>query len=369
MGRSLLALLRVNPGFTAERVATARVALSGTAWADGARQQRFFEELLARVRAVPGVEEVGAISNPPLQGGGTNTFRVDRAPEPSAAARPEATTRAVAGDYFRALRIPVVQGRSLGPRDDLTAAYAVVINESLARHLFGARPAVGERLRFYAWEDSAWTIVGVVGDVKTGRLDAPAPPTVYYSHLQGPANRMSIVARARSADPAGLIPAIRHQVQLLDPALAVYSAGTMDDLVARSPAVSSRRYPLVLLGAFALAALLLAIIGVYGVIAYSVTQRSREIAIRIALGARRGGVVALVLSGGLRLVGAGIVIGTVAAAALSRALSSLLFGVSAGDAWTYGLVTCLLLVVALLASYLPARRASRFDPAVTLRSE
>jgi predicted permease len=278
----------------------------------------------------------------------------------------------VGGDYFAALRIPVLQGRALNAHDDLRGApYAVVMNESLARHLFAGevRRAIGEQVRFYAWQDSAWTIVGVVGDVKTDALDEPARPTIYYSHLQGPANRMSIVARATGADPRALIPAMRRQINRLDPSVAVYAAGTMVERVARSQAVYSRRYLLLLLGTFAVAALLLAIIGVYGVIAYAVTQRTREIAIRIALGAESGEVLAMLLRGGLRLVGAGIAIGAVAALALSRTLASLLFGVSPADAWTYALTALALTIVAVLASYLPARRATRFDPAMTLRAE
>lgn len=368
MGKSLLALLRVNPGFTADRVATVRVALAGPSYGEGAKQQHFFEELLARIRTVPGVEEAGAISSPPLQGGGTNTFHVDGAPEPPRSARPEATTRAVAGEYFRTLHIPLIEGRVLEARDGLTAPYAVVINASLARRLFGSHSAVGERLRFYAWEDSAWTIVGVVGDVKTDALDTPASPTIYYSHLQGPANRMSIVARS-VVDPTTLISAMRREVHALDPAIAVYSAGTMFQYISRSTAVSSRRYLLVLLGAFAIVALLLAVIGVYGVIAFAVAQRTREIAIRIALGARQSAVHALVLRRGLRLVGVGLAIGAIAALALTRLLSTLLFGVRSADPWTYGLVSLLLVLVAVVASAVPAWRAARFDPAIALRSE
>ena len=368
MGHSLIALLRVDPGFAAERVATVRVALAGPVYADGARQQRFFEELLERVRALPGVEGSGAISNLPLQGGGSGAFRIDGAPPPPAGARPEATMRSVAGDYFSALRIPVTQGRPLGTRDDHTGAYAVVINSSLARRLFGARSAVGERLRFFERSDSAWTIVGVVGDVKTGRLDQPAVPTIYSSHLQLPENRMSIVART-SGDPASLVAAIRHEVHEVDPSVAVFSSGTMNEQIARSPAVYARRYPLVLLGAFAVTALLLAISGVYGVIAYAVTQRAREIAIRIALGAGARDVLALVMAAAFRVVGAGIVIGTVTAFLAARTLSSLLYGVTVADRTTYGAAALLLMVVGAIASYLPARRAMRLDPAIALRGE
>jgi predicted permease len=368
LGHSLLALLQVNPGFVAERVATVRVALAGPAYADGVRQQRFFEDLLARVRTLPGVEQSGAISNLPLQGGGSDAFRVEGAPPSSAAERPEAITRSVAGGYFSALRIPVLQGRPLDARDNLTGAGAVVVNASLARRLFGTRSALGERLRFFGRRDSAWTIVGVVGDVKTGRLDQPAVPTIYSSHLQVPENRMSIVARTRG-DAAALVTAIRREVNALDPSVAVFSSGTMAEQIARSPAVSSRRYPLVLLGAFAAVALLLAISGVYGVIAYAVTQRAREIAIRIALGAGSRDVFALVMRAAFRVVGAGIMLGTVIAYLATRTLSSLLYGVTAADRSTYGSAALLLIVVGAVASYLPARRATQLDPATSLRSE
>jgi predicted permease len=369
MGRSLVELLRVDPGFASDGVATVRVALARPAYAADAKQTRFFEDLLTRVRALPGVAAAGAISSPPLQGSGTNTFHVDGAEEPAPSARPEAVTRAIAGDYFNALRIPVRHGRTVGARDDLNTPYAVVINESLAARLFGSRQAVGQRLRFYHWEDSAWTIVGVVGDVKTDALDRPVRPTIYYSHLQGPANRMSIVARTASVEPASLIPPLQRAVQSLDPTVAVYSVGTMDDHVGRTQAVYRRRSMLVVLGAFAIAALLLVVIGIYGVIAYAVTQRTREIAIRIALGATSAKVVRLVLRQGMRLVSIGVTIGAITALGLSRSLSSLLFGVSAADVWTYALAAALVVLVALAASYLPARRATRFDPAISLRSE
>jgi putative ABC transport system permease protein len=209
--------------------------------------------------------------------------------------------------------------------------------------------------------------VGVVGDVKTDALDQPAAPTIYYSHLQGAANRMSIVARG--VDAAGLVPVIRRVIREVDPGVATYTAGTMTQYIAASPAVYSRRYLLAVLAAFALAALLLALLGVYGVIAYAVTQRSRELAIRMALGARKGEVLVLVLRDGARLTGAGVAFGAVVAVAATRALSSLLFGVSAADGWSYLAVAALLALVVMIASYLPARRATRVDPMVALRYE
>ena len=280
-----------------------------------------------------------------------------------------ATTRAVAGDYFGTLHIPVLSGRPVGPQDDMHAPYAVAISQSLARRLFGDRGAVGQRIRFYHWQDSAWTIVGVVGDVATDRLDEPGQPTIYYSHFQGPSNRMSIVARGSRSDPQSLIVAMTREVRALDPALPVYSAETMSDRITRSPAVESRRFLLFVLGGFALAALLLAIVGLYGVIAYTVTQRGRELAIRIAFGAESRDVLALVLRGGLGRVAIGIAVGSLAAFGLTHTLASLLFGVRAGDFATYALVSGLLLVVAIVACYVPARRATRLDPADVLRSE
>ena len=369
LGRSVLALLKLDPGFRPEQVATVKVALAGPAYDERPRQARFFEELLTRARALPGVAAAGAISNAPLQGGVINSFHVDGEPEPPAGARPEATTRAVAGDYFDALRIPLLAGRTLNARDDLNAPYALVISRSLADRLFGNRPAVGRRIRFYFWQDSAWTVVGVVGDVKTDGLDQPAMPTIYYSHLQGPANRMILMVRATGDAAENLLSALRRASQAIDPTQAVYGNTTMLQYVQDSAAIASRRFLLVLLSVFAGAALLLALIGVYGVIAYSVAQRTRELAIRVALGATAASIVRLISGSGMRLLLAGLGIGTVAALALTRALRSLLFGVKPADPWTYGLVASLLGVVVLLAGGIPARRATRVDPALTLRSE
>jgi predicted permease len=367
IGRSLVALLRVDPGFRAERVATVRAAIAGPRYADSRRQQQFFEEVLARVRALPGVEAAGAISSAPLQGTFFGEFRVDGEPEPDPTVRLEASGREVAGDYFQTLGIPLRAGRALDARDNLTAPYAVDISESLARRVFGSRPAVGRRIRILGWEDSAWTIVGVTGDVKTDALDRPAAPAIYYSHLQAPANRMTIVARG--VDAAGLVPQLRRVIREIDPGVVTYVAGTMAQYIAASPAVSSRHYLLDVLGTFAVVALVLALLGLYGVIAYAVMQRSREIAIRMALGATSTRVVALVLREGARLVGTGVALGIVAAFAASWTLSSLLFGVSPADARSYVGVSVLLVLVAFVASYLPARWASRVDPMVALRYE
>jgi predicted permease len=375
MTRSLGQLLRVDAGFDAEHVLTARVALSGATYDAAERQQRFFETLVGRVAALPGVRAAGAVSNVPLVGGGTNTFRVEGRSEPHAANRPEATMRGVAGDYFRAMAIRVVAGRTFTDRDRGGAPPVLVVSAGLARRLFGDRAtAIGQRLRFYAFPESAWTIVGVVGDVKTGRLDAEAPPTIYYTHLQGAENRMSIVARTRGTgdgapvDPAALAGAVRREVRGLDPAVPVYQVRTMEEQIARSPAVLARRLPLRLVGAFAATALALAVVGIYGLVAYTVAQRTQELGIRIALGAQRRNILSLVVREAALLAAAGVVVGLVVALWGTRMLGSLLYGVDATDPPTYVAVAALLGGIALAASYVPARRAARVDPMVALRA-
>jgi putative ABC transport system permease protein len=368
MTRSLAELLRVDAGFDADRVLTARIALSGTAYDSSARQQQFFETLIGRVRALPGVRAAGAVRNLPLAGGGTNTFRVEGRTEPDPASRPEATMRGVAGDYFRAMGVRLVAGRVFTGGDRATTQPVLLVSAGLARRFFSDEAsAVGQRLRFYAFPESAWTIVGVVGDVRTGPLDADAPPTIYYTHLQGAENRMSIVART-TGDPTGLASSLRREAHALDPSIAVYDVRTMDQQVARSPAVFARRLPLRLVGAFAVAALALAVVGIYGLIAYTVAQRTHELGIRIALGAGRGNILTLVVREGAMLAVLGVSAGLVVALWATRMLGSLLYGVGAADPPTYLAVAVLLGAVALAACYVPARRAARVDPMVALRA-
>jgi putative ABC transport system permease protein len=368
LGRSLQRLFSSDLGFRSERVLTMRVALAGPAYQTEAAQQRFFESLIGRVRGLPGVLRVGAVSNLPLNEGGTNTLRAEGQPEPDAAHRPEAVMRGVAGDYFQAMGIRLVAGRPFTARDDSASAKVVLLSESLARRLFPDGRVLGERLRFYAFPEEAWTIIGVVGDVKTGTLDAAPPPTVYYNHLQAAENRLSLAVRS-TIDPGALVAPIRALVGGLDPAIPVYAIGTMDDQIAESPAVFARRYPLILIGAFAAAALLLAVVGIYGVINHTVTQRNREMGIRMALGARGSDLVRGVLGHGLRLAALGILAGTAVALAATRFLAGLLYGVTSSDPLTYAGVVVLLALVALIASWLPARRATRVDPLTVLRAD
>ncbi|MGQ0643040.1 MAG: ADOP family duplicated permease [Gemmatimonadaceae bacterium] len=367
--RSLTRLLQVDPGFDPSQTLVLRIALPGGGrYSDDVSQQRFDETLLERTRAMPGVQLVGAVSNLPLIGGGTNTFRVEGQPEPDPARRHEAVARGVAGDYFRALGIRLVAGRAFDARDDSAATPVIMISESIARRFFAGRSAVGAKFQFYAWGDTRWTVIGVVGDVKTMRLDEAAPPTVYYSHLQGAENRLTLVVRSAGDLPA-LAASMRSAVRAMDPTLLVYAVGSMERVVSESPAVYARRYPLVLLGAFAAAALILAIVGIAGVISYSVSQRTREIGIRVALGAAQRSILSMVMRQGGSLALAGLAIGVIAALLSTRLLESLLYGVGATDPLTYATIAALIVGVALAASYVPARRATRVDPITVLRSD
>jgi predicted permease len=375
--RSLRELLRVNPGFDASQVMTARIALAGPRYSTDAALRHFFGDVIARVSAAPGVAAVGAVSNLPLNGGGTNTFRVSGLPEPAASARPEATMRAVAGDYFGAMGIRVVDGRAFTLRDDSAATPAIIINESLAKQLLGPGQSVGARLRFDAFPEREWEIVGVVADVKTGRLDAAAPPTIYYSQLQAPENRMSLAVRlvcpvvktAGSCTEIAVAAMIRRAVVASDQNVPVYDVAPMRQQLVDSPAVFARRYPLLLLGLFAGTALVLAVVGLYGVISYSVAQRAREFGIRAALGATPGAIRRSVLQRASIVAGCGIVVGVPTAFAASGVMRGMLYGVKAADPLTYAGACGLLALVALVASWIPARRATRIDPTVALGTD
>jgi len=367
MARSLLSLLSQDLGFQPEEVVTGRVALTGPAWESTSAQQRFFETLLARVKTIPGVRSAGAISNLPLSPGGTNTFRVEGEPEPDQASRPEATRRQVAGEYFQAMGIPLLAGRVFSQRDDSTTQPVIMVSASLAKRYFPGGRAVGRRLRFFAFPDTTWEVIGVVGDVTVGRIDADLPPIYYLSHLQVAANRLTLTARTSSG--TSMYPALRAQLATMAPGVALYYEAPMTTVVSDSPAIVARRYPLRVIGALAAVAILLAVAGVYGVVSNNVAERRREIGIRSALGANRMQLIGLILRRGALLVGTGLLSGGLLALIFSRALGSMLYGVKPGDPVTLGLVTLGLGATTLVASWWPARRAGRVDPAEILREE
>jgi putative ABC transport system permease protein len=270
----------------------------------------------------------------------------------------------ITGDYFRALQIPLVAGRTFELRDNADAPKVVIINETIAKRHFGSpAEAIGKRLSIWRDEKFMREIVGVVGDTKTGSLTGEGGAQIYVPNAQAEFNIMGLVIRT-ARDPAAFATTLRHEVQALDKDQPVYSVRTMDDVVANS--LGTRRVSMQLFTVFAIAALLLAAIGIYGVMAYSVTQRTQEIGIRMALGAQKSDVLRLVVRQGMTLAAIGVVVGLVGALGLTRVISNLLFGVGASDPTTFILISLLLIAVAFVACYLPARRAAKLDPVIAL---
>jgi putative ABC transport system permease protein len=366
--QSLVRLLRVNPGFRPERVLTAGVMLPPTKYSDSTRIVAFFDELTTRVRSLPGVVSVGMTSRLPLDWGNSMTYVVVGRPLPAPGERPGASVREVSTAYFEAMGIPLIDGRDFTEEDGPNAPRAVVVNRAIAAQHFGATSAVGQRIALdMEGRGPFYMIVGVVGNVPIGQLDEAPTPTIYFPHRQWGDNGMFLVMRT-TGDPVSLAPAVRRVVHGLDRDLPVAMVSTMERNIANSQSVFMRRYSMLLVGGFAVLALVLSIVGIYGVISYGVVQRTQELGVRVALGAQRRDIVLMVLRDGTALAAAGIVIGAAAALWLTRFLRSLLFGIQTSDPLTYVGVAALLAAVALLASYLPARRATRVDPLIALRA-
>ena len=370
--KSFLRLQEVRPGFNAHNVLIANLSLQGPKYKDDQRGVEFFRQLKERLEAVPGVQAAGGSVNLPLNASG---YAIGRGFIPEG--RPltvdeakDAMFSTITGDYFRALQIPLLSGRTFEPRDNADGPKVAIINETAAKRHFGSpTAAIGKRLSIWAGfrghdEKSLREIVGVVGDTKTGSLTGEGDMQIYVPHAQDSQwNFMGLVIRTAS-DPATFAATLRREVQALDQNQPVYNVRTMDDVVANS--LGTRRVSMQLFAVFALAALLLAAIGIYGVMAYSVTQRTQEIGIRMALGAQRSDVLALVIRQGMRLTVIGVVVGVAGAFAVTRLMANLLFGVATTDPLTFVLIPLLLLFVAMVACYLPARRAARLDPTVAL---
>ncbi|MGA9769129.1 MAG: ABC transporter permease [Blastocatellia bacterium] len=362
--KSMLKLLEVNPGFSGRNVITMRTTLPGAKYREDAQMIAFYNQITERLEQMPGVESAGAISHLPM--GGSNStagFDIEGKPAPSPADQPEAAHRAISTEYFRVLNIPIIQGRQFTAEDNETAPGVVIVSASLARRYFPGEDPVGKRIKL---EDKGFSVVGIVGDVKHGGLDKEAEPTMYFTYRQQPYDSMVLLVRA-AANPMSLMAAMRSAVLAVDKDQPVYEIRTIDDAISES--ITLPRYTAVLLSVFAAIALLLAAVGLYGVMSYVVTGRTHEIGIRMALGARTGDVLRLIVGQGLSLALIGLAIGVVAAFALTRLMSSMLYGVSATDTAIFLLVSALLAGVALLACAVPARRATKVDPMVALRYE
>jgi len=385
MLKSFVQLLHVDPGFNRNNVLRLDFFLPELKYREPRQMMAFYNELIVRLQALPGVESVGATTNTPL-GPAENWsgFAIEGRPDPPQGDHQQAGMRTVSDDYFRAMQIPLRKGRFFNSSDarvalplvrwfeqqpfperfnEPQAAPAVIINETMARMYWPNEDPVGKRMRIIY---SPWlTIVGVVGDVHHTGLNTPPNPEMYLSQLQEPQSTMAVLART-TGDPLQLAAAAREQLKAMDKDLPV-TVTTMDQLFANS--LAGQRFNTSLLGVFAAVALLLSMIGVFGVINYSVVQRTHELGIRIALGAQRRDVFKLVIGQGLLLALIGVGLGTAGAVALTRLIAGLLYGVSPTDGPTFVVVSLLVTAVAFLACYLPARRATRVDPLVALRYE
>ena len=364
-GRSLAKLLSIDLGFRAAHVTTAGVLLSSGTSADPARATQAFERLVASARALLDVESVGLVSRLPLNGGETWDFTIGGRPPSEAGKSPTGSIRWVGGDYFRTLGIALKSGRLFDANDDARAPKVVIINEALARRYFPGVNPLGQVIIRVA---DSLRIVGVVGNVPIAKLEDPSVPVWYVPMPQAPQGFMRIAIRGTRPN-ADLLRELSMALGTIDPSAAVVDPATMDELLTRSPSVFSRRFPLLLVGVFGATALVLALIGIYGVVSYSVGQRRRELGIRLALGADPRNVIGLFLRHSAWLAALGTAIGVGAALIGTRFVSGMLYGVAASDPVTYVAVAALLSAAALSATCIPALRGTRVDPTIALRSE
>ncbi|HKC63389.1 MAG TPA: ABC transporter permease, partial [Pyrinomonadaceae bacterium] len=365
--KSFVRLLQTDPGFDPNRVVLLDIPLSRQRYGTPEKQATFFNQLIERTRGLPGVASVGLVDNVPL-GTSHDTFDFQIAGHPpfSPGQKPEADGTVVSPGYFEALKIPLRQGRLFTEQDTKDSPRVILISEELARRYFAGENPIGQRIILDPSMPQP-EIVGVVGDAHRRNLETAIEPEFYTPYAQLPQRRMNLVVRMSANDPAGMIASLRGAVRDLDKEQTIWQTRTLDQMVAAS--IADRRFNMMLIGLFALVALILASVGIYGVVAYSVTQRTHEIGIRLALGAQIGDVLKLILKQGMLLVLIGLALGLLASFFLTRLMSSLLFGISATDPATFIIVAALLTIVALLACYLPARRAMKVDPMVALRYE
>jgi putative ABC transport system permease protein len=369
--RSYERIVGVNPGFSPDRVLTFQLALPDAKYMVAESREQFISGFVNRLQQEGGVESASAIMGLPLDSDFSVSSSFRRSGEPDSADTPTAGMRIISPDYFKTLKIPLRAGRLFDAHDDATSPEVAIINEQAARRFWPGQNPVGREIRLgvrlvRGVRSGQKTIVGVIGDVKYGGLDAPTPPEVYLPHAQHPVGDLTIAVRT-AGDPLAFVPTVRADLAAVDRELPLSDIRPMTDVVGRS--VAERRFTMLLLASFALVAVMLAGIGIYGLLAYVVTQRTPEIGVRLAMGATPKDVVRLFVREGAALTIVGVVAGLAGALAAARALTTLLFGVTATDPATFVIVAGLLMAVALVASYVPARRAARVDPMTALRAD
>jgi putative ABC transport system permease protein len=361
--RTFAALRAVDPGFDAEHVVVARVGISGPRYRSPEAQRAFFDGLLTRVRALPGVQAASTVNTRPFSGIGPATV-VGSATAPVAGDSIVADVRFADPMLFQSLRIPLVAGSTFDTRDDIDAPPRVIVNQAMARQLWPNESPIGKRARVMMFNGITPEVIGVVGDVRLADARTPARATAYLADTKFTSPSRDVIVRA-SGDATALVASIRAAVTSLDPAVPVYEVTTMDALIGRT--LARDRFTAVLLAAFAVVSLVLAGVGIYGVFAGDVAQRRKEIGIRVALGAPSGGVVAMVMRRALTRALIGVALGTAGALVAARAMASLLYGVGSADPASFVGVAVLLLAVAVAATLVPALRAARVSPLVAIR--
>jgi len=372
--RSFVKLQAVNPGFNPNNVLTMKISLSGPNYQKDAPVIAFHDQLIEKIKTLPGVQAVATRSHVPIaadDGYANLSFGIEGR-LPDAANRSTAFYNAVSPDYFQTMQIPVLEGRPFEARDDRKSPSVIIINETLARRYFSGEDPIGRRMTLNDHKnpkEEDWaTIVGVVRDTKPRAVDLTASPVaeMYMPFAQQPESSTALMIRTAN-NPESIAAAVRHEVQTLDKTQLVHSVRSLDSVM--SEAVATPRFRTSLLGVFAVVALILAMVGIYGVMSYAVTQRTHEISIRMALGARATDVLKLILRNGMGPVLLGVTLGLAGAIGLTRLMVSFLFGVTPTDALTLATVSVGLVLVALIACCIPARRATKVDPLVALRCE
>jgi putative ABC transport system permease protein len=366
MIKSFLKLSEVDPGFKSANVLSMQIGLTQGRYPDPPKRIAFFQQLIHRIEALPGAQAVGTISELPMSGQQEDTrFSIEGKPD-DPANQTYANARVASPDYFRALSIPLLKGRFFTEQDSFDAPHAIIISDSFAETFFANEDPIGQRLSIDVGEPWKGEIVGVVGNIRHNGLAVEPWREMYVNQYQTPVSEMNLVVRA-DKNPAQMTSAIRSEVQALDKDVPLYNVRTMDNLVSES--VAKPRFGALLLAVFGAAAMTLAAVGIYGVMSYYVTQRTHEIGIRMALGASSTDVMKMIAGQGMALALAGVGLGLAGSLLMTRVIASLLYQISPNDPATFAAISVTLIFVAMLASYVPARRATRVDPLVALRHE